>query len=107
MECKASLQSLLVLVHFGFCSPWYSLLVFLCLGCGGGCYVQRLLYPATVLLTRPFHCSQQHPLGSYVSGHWGPNSSQDPRSGAGPLCRCAFSLGPCAPSTFSLQLSAA
>ena len=36
MECKASLQSLLVLVHFGFCSPWYSLLVFYALEAGEG-----------------------------------------------------------------------
>ena len=54
-----------------------------------------------------FTCSQQRLLSSYVSRHRGPTSSQDPRSGAGPLCRCAFSLVLCVPSTFSLQLSAA
>ncbi len=48
-------QSLLVLVHLGFCSHWLSLLVFVCLGCGGGCYVQRLLTLRLFLLSRPFH----------------------------------------------------
>ena len=51
-----------------------------------------------------FTCSHQHLLSSYVRRHWGPYSSQDPRSGAGPPCADATLLRFLSPFGFLLSI---
>ena len=78
-------------VPFGF---GYSLLVFEHLGCWGrvAMYKQVALYCVCSCSRSLFTCSEISVPSTQVGGRRGePDSSQEPRSGAGPQCRCTQS----------------